>query len=98
VLLITGRCSPPLVNVIVGVDRWINRVIAYAALMTDQSPPCRLDPGGSEPVVPPPFPAGGPGGPPRLPNWQEAPRGSAGPRDAVRLGPIARIAAEQGRR
>jgi hypothetical protein len=58
VLLVTGRYPPALYDVIVGLNRWIYRVIAYAALMTDQYPPFRLDQGGPEPtpapLVPPP--------------------------------------------
>ena len=31
-----------------GLDRWVYRVIAYAALMTDQYPPLRLDQGAED--------------------------------------------------
>jgi hypothetical protein len=63
-LLVTGAYPPALFALIIGSNRWIYRVIAYAALMTDQYPPFRLDQGGSEPVrpaAPPTPPPPGPG-------------------------------------
>ena len=66
VLLITGKYPQQLFAVIVGFNRWIYRVIAYAALMTDQYPPFRLDQGGSENTTPPVLPPAGPADP-RLP-------------------------------
>src|SRR6478672_1021945 len=48
ILLVTAKYPPQLFAVIVGCNRWLYRVAAYATLMTDQYPPFRLDQGGSE--------------------------------------------------
>jgi hypothetical protein len=58
-LLVTARYPRGLFDLVLGLDRWVARVVAYVGLMTDAYPPFRLDQGGSEPGAVEPAPVEG---------------------------------------
>ena len=53
-LLFAGRYPSGIFDLVMGLNRWVYRVVAYVSLMRDDYPPFRLDQGGAEPTAPAP--------------------------------------------
>ncbi len=68
ILAATGRYPHEVFDLVMGLNRWCYRVLTYVALMRDEYPPFRLDPGGEDP-----------GSIPAAPPVQPQPTGTASP-------------------
>ena len=60
ILAVSGRYTQRIFNLVMGLNCWCYRVLAYVTLMRDGYPPFRLDTGGADPGHLSPLPAGPP--------------------------------------
>jgi hypothetical protein len=55
---VSGRYPQRLFDLVMGLNRWCYRVLAYVALMREEYPPLRLDADSTDPGHRAPLPAG----------------------------------------
>lgn len=75
ILLFTGVYARGLFDFLLGLNRWVYRVITYVALMRDEYPPFHLDMGPRDPGDAPVIPYGGP---PAGPGYSQVPGNPGG--------------------
>lgn len=90
ILLFTGQYRHGVFDFLMGLNRWIYRVITYVALMRDEYPPFHLDMGPTDPGDRQPLPPAGPPAGPAAAGPVQAPDfyGIGGPSAAVPPKPV----------